>query len=236
VNNQLRAHCVQQQKEFLKCAENVWGISRPPKELRAKESALFRSYLAFSCACRIFSDDKDIAPILASASEAAELSLMLAMKGCGNTPFVILRQVIELTYKSIYFCTHPVELSWASRREPHREITHQFLLNYFSKTDESRDCETVRDAILRITEIYGRLSAHVHVQNTNFTSFSGKATASKAGKNFFEDTNKLLEQLIILLVIFDKTCYWGASASEQSLVISAIRKPRKNKVLLALSG
>lgn len=226
MNKELRSFCINQHSEFSAHLENYWGVTALAQRLNGAEKPLFRKFLAFRCVCGIFSGDSEMKYLLHSASESVNLSLILAIKGSENSAFVLLRQCIELTYKHVFFSSHPVEFQWIREREDYKEISHQFLLDYLGKTREVRSSPLGQASIEIITTKYQILSRHVHVQNPDFTEFFPRVTSTpnKLLNSYASSLNPVLENLCFLLVLFNPAEFSAASAIEKSLIRNALSK------------
>ena len=155
------------------------------------------------------------------AIEAAQMSLVLALKGLSNPGLVAARQTIELVLKHVFFASHPIEYSWARTRLDYRELTFSALLEFIKRTDEWHACDFSGNLVEAVNHWYAICSRHVHVHNRRFSNYGGvshRAVQPSDLDEFNSISAQLWPALGAMLVIFSSGRFARASVIEQRLI------------------
>lgn len=227
MNKELIVFCRKSYAEFEDKLGSTWGfeaeqIAKLPGIVRKAHKA----HLSHSSLCAILGAASERNSHIGAAPETSLLALVLSGKGMMNPACVLLRQCIELTLKHIYFSTHPVEYSWSETRIGYREITHQFLLDYISKTDELSQLTLGTEALEGISHEFGILSRFVHAHSREFHQFDAVPTVEednfKILRKFSDYYLRTLPQLCYLLIGFFPQEFLKANSNEKCLMRSIL--------------
>lgn len=229
MNRILSRFCDDQFAAFKKDLIGDWGVeAKTIDALAAELKPIHKQQLALACLATAIGRHAVRGDYISSISEVSYLALVLAAKGNENSAYVLLRQLIELVLKHVFFSTHPVEYGWAATREGYREVTFQFLLDYLRKTDESHRFGAMEEVCIRLEHLFGTLSRYVHVHSKLFMVHSGKkrdaALRQVAIRSVRAKTQQLWPLLLEILIIHFPAKYLRANSVEQALIRLAIPK------------
>ena len=212
---------------FRRLLVETWGVDE--RRLRRLESDLkpvHKRCLSLCCAATVVSYRTRRSEHAKGIAEAAHLALVMAVKGLENPSCVLLRQIIELFLKHIYFSSHPTEYKWAQTRIDYKDLTFQFLLEYLRRTDRIRDCGQGKDFCDRIGHWYGVFSRHVHVLNVGHIGYRTTGVlyrpSSAALRRLGERTNECWPLVTLLLLMLEPERFHRASLIEQRLIRSSL--------------
>lgn len=223
-----------QKEEYAKFRESLlfdWSIEASKLNIwETKVKPIHKYYLSLACAATIVGKRLKHKEYSHSIVEASHMSIVLTLKGLQNPACVLLRQIIELSLKHVFFLSHQVEYSWTINRLDYKDLTFQGLLEYLGRTDQHKLIKkNGLDICKTISEQYQILSRSVHVHNQNFMAY--KVPSSKTGLKSLTDlerqTKTLWTCISILLLIFYPQKYHKASAIEQRLIKSNMSKGQK---------
>lgn len=208
------------------CAGGLWQAHEPITK------GIYRRYLGLSCIAQILTEASMRNAYVRALPEAAYLGIVLALRSCQSTCSVVLRQTIELALRHIYFETHPVEYSWAQKRDGYREMDFVALMEYLKKTDEVEALPGSAQLLATISDWYARLSRYAHLHNGSYMGFPGiNQPQTDVDLSLLRNASESLwPQLIVLLAVFQPDCFVKASAAEQRLVRDALSTPLKRAV------
>lgn len=217
--------------KFKKSLLSDWSIEDPKlTSWEQKIKPIHKHYLSLACAATIVGQRINHKEYSHSIVEASHMSIVLTLKGLKNPAYVLLRQIIELSLKHIYFLSHPVEYSWTINRLDYRDLTFQGLLEYLGRTDQHKLIKkNGLDICDALAAQYPTLSRYVHVHSQKFMAYKAPSIASglKSLTDLEMQTKSFWTHATILLLIFYPQKYLNASASEQRLIKSCMSKEQK---------
>jgi hypothetical protein len=210
---------------FVRDAASEWNIPIDFLERsRSKLFPIFKRYLSLACAATVSGHGAARNEYSQGVVEGAYLAMMLALKGLENPSCFIVRQVIELTLKHIYYQTHSVEHGWVQRNDSYKGFGFQQLIDYLGHTNEISSASIRKAVVEPIEEWYSKLSRYVHVHSGLFIGYKTNRDRRfrKAVDRRLDTIAQISEQLwpaiTSLIIIFSPDRFASASLLERRLI------------------
>jgi hypothetical protein len=182
---------------------------------------LHKHYLSIACSSRILGERSKRNEYILGIPEAAYVAMIVALRGMRNPASVLLRQCIELALKHVYFSSHPIEYEWTLCSIDYKELTFQFLIDYWTRTIQYKE---IGGASLysKLQSEFSTLSRYVHVHSKKFMGYAAMPIDSSGTydvvKTFSAASARVWPPLTMLLIANAPQKYLRASTTERRII------------------
>jgi hypothetical protein len=182
---------------------------------------LHKHYLSIACCSRILGERTKRNEYILGIPEAAYVAMIVALRGMQNPASVLLRQCIELALKHVYFSSHPVEYEWTIRSIDYKELTFQFLIEYWTRTIQYKELGG-ESLFSKLQSEFSMFSRYVHVHSKKFMGYAAMPIGSNATytavKAFSTSSARVWPLLTMLLIANAPNKYLRASTIERRII------------------